>query len=80
MKRLTAKNGKPYDVPEVPYEGHPSYRGYQIQWERPPVPPGNGVEWSATQEDYPEAPCLMDDTVDGLKAQIDEHIEEREEA
>ena len=78
MKQLTASNGRLFEVPESVEEATDEYNGFTIEYMRPPVPPGRGIEWSAIREGYEEEGGFHSDTIAGLQEQIDEYWTEVE--
>ena len=52
------------------------YRGYTIERTYAPVPARVGVEYMAYDEEWPDAPALHAGSVEELKAEIDEVLEE----
>ena len=66
-----------YDSPETPEEQRFTYRGFIIQWERPPVPPSSNCDWSAARDGYEEDGSLCSSSIADLKEQIDEWWEDR---
>ena len=79
MKTLKGHNGNEYNSPETVAEQATTYRGYFIDWVRPPIPPGCGCEWEAYDDAFGgEYGVLHSDLVSDLKSQIDEILEEAE--
>ena len=65
----------PYNLPASKIEQKFEYRGFVIEWVRPPVPPWAGLEWRAHHPEG-EGECFFSSLVQDLKDQIDEVIKD----
>jgi hypothetical protein len=79
MRRVKHPRGD-YDQPERRSEHEFEYRGFDITWVRPPVPPWAGVEWSATRPGFEEEGSILSSLIENLQTEIDQYwAEQREE-
>jgi hypothetical protein len=69
-ERMKTVNG--YDSPETVEEQRFTYRGWEIIWERPPIPSSMNCDWYAWRDGYEEEGSLHSSSIPDLKAQIDE--------
>ena len=61
-----------FDIPETVEETKFSYRGWEIEWVRPPIPSSCNCDWLAWQDGFEEDGCLHSSSIADLKNQIDE--------
>ena len=64
-----------YDSPEKGDAQTWEYRGFIIEWDRPPIPPSSNCDWAAWRDGYEENGCFHSSRIADLEAEINEYWE-----